>query len=428
MSDNKIVVIGLGYVGLPTAALMAKAGFDVHGVDINPDTLDALNAGRCPIGEPEVVQLVTDALASGRFKATSQPEAGDVFIICVPTPVTDDKKSDVSIVRAATRALAKHVKKGDLIILESTSPIGTTEFTVGEELAAQGFDIREDLDLCYCPERVFPGSTISEIVENDRIIGGLTPRAAERASAIYARFCTGPQLRTTSATAEFSKLMENTYRDVNIALANVFGHIAEAAGIDVNEVIALANRHPRVNVHTPGPGVGGHCIPVDPWFLIDGFPEETGLLLQSRNINDNQAARIWSRVKATGATIRKVAILGAAYRGNLDDARDTPAEYLIHALEADGVSYAVHDPYVSRFRLHGGREIPISANLEEALEGADAAIIMTDHSDYRGLGPKALASMAGSVVADGRNLVDRAALAAAQFTVIPVGAPQLDAK
>jgi UDP-N-acetyl-D-mannosaminuronic acid dehydrogenase len=423
MSDNKIVVIGLGYVGLPTAAILANAGFEVHGVDVNPATLHVLNTGGCPIGEPEVASLVTGALASGRLAASDTPVTGDVFIICVPTPITDDKRADVSIVRAATRTLAKYVKKGDLVILESTSPIGTTEYTVGEELAAQGFDIREDIDLCYCPERVFPGSTISEIVENDRIIGGLTPRAAARASALYARFCTGGRLETAAATAEFSKLMENTYRDVNIALANVFGHIAEAAGIDVNDAIGLANRHPRVNVHKPGPGVGGHCIPVDPWFLIDGFPEHTGLLLQSRLINDRQPHHLWARVKSAGGPIRKVAILGAAYRGNLDDARDTPAEHLIHALEADGVGYVVHDPHVSRFLMHDGRNVPVSVDLAQTLDGADAAIIMTDHSAYRGLGPEAFAGMAGRLIADGRNLVDRHALMAANFTVIPVGAP-----
>ncbi|GGH06630.1 UDP-N-acetyl-D-mannosamine dehydrogenase [Glycocaulis albus] len=423
MRDNKVVVIGLGYVGLPTAAIMANAGIEVHGVDVNPATLQVLNAGGCPIGEPEVVKLVTGALASGRLKASDTPVTSDVFIICVPTPITDEKRADVSIVRAATRTLAKYVKKGDLIILESTSPVGTTEHTVGEELAAQGFDIREDLDLCYCPERVFPGSTISEIVENDRIIGGLTPRAAARASALYARFCTGGLLETASATAEFSKLMENTYRDVNIALANVFGHIAEASGIDVNDAITLANRHPRVNVHKPGPGVGGHCIPVDPWFLIDGFPEQTGLLLQSRLINDGQPHHLWARVKRVSGAIGKVAILGAAYRGNLDDARDTPAEHLIHALKADGVGYAVHDPHVSKFRLHCGQEVPVNTDLAQTLDGADAAIIMTDHSAYRGLGPEAFAGMSGKLIADGRNLVDRCALSAAGFTVIPVGAP-----
>lgn len=425
MGDNKIVVIGMGYVGLPTAAIMADAGFDVHGVDVNPATLQVLNAGGCPIGEPEVTRLVTGALASGRLKASDAPVTGDVFIICVPTPITGDKRADVSIVRSAARTLARYVKKGDLVILESTSPVGTTEHTVGEELAAQGFDIREDLDLCYCPERVFPGSTISEIVENDRIIGGLTPRAAARASALYARFCSGGRLETTAAIAEFSKLMENTYRDVNIALANVFGHIAEAAGIDVNDAIALANRHPRVNVHKPGPGVGGHCIPVDPWFLVDGFPEQTGLLRQSRAINDGQPHHLWTRVKSAGVPIGKVAILGAAYRGNLDDARDTPAGHLIHALEADGVNYAVHDPYVSNFRMHDGRIVPVGIDLAQTLDGVDGAIIMTDHSEYRGLGPDAFAGMAGKLIADGRNLVDRRALTAAGFTVIPVGAPLL---
>jgi len=334
MEDKKIVVIGLGYVGLPTAALMARAGFEVHGVDISPRVIDMLEAGKCPLGEPDVVALVEEALASGRLTVGPEAVQGDVFIICVPTPVTHDKKADVSIVRAAAKGLAKYVKKGDLVILESTSPIGTTEHLVGGQLAEAGFDIREELDLCYCPERVFPGSTISEIVENDRIIGGVTPRAAARAKAVYARFCTGEPLLTESGAAEFSKLMENTYRDVNIALANVFGHIAEDAGIDVHDVIALANRHPRVNVHSPGPGVGGHCIPVDPWFLIDGFPDQTELLLKSRLINDGQARHLWARVKAAAGAVKKVAILGAAYRGDLDDARDTPTEHLIHALEA----------------------------------------------------------------------------------------------
>jgi UDP-N-acetyl-D-mannosaminuronic acid dehydrogenase len=406
MTDQTIAVIGLGYVGLPTAALMARAGFDVHGVDINPDTVAALNEGR-----------------SGRLTASTEPGPADVFIICVPTPVTEDKKSDVSIVAAAMKAVAPHVKKGDLVILESTSPIGTTETVIGGALAAAGLDPRTDVDVCYCPERVFPGATVSEILDNDRIVGGLTEKAALRAKAMYERFCNGTPLVTKAAAAEFSKLMENTYRDVNIALANVFGHIAEEAGIDVAEVIALANRHPRVNVHTPGPGVGGHCIPVDPWFLVDGFPGVTDLLLQSRRINDGQAKHLWARAKAAGAGKGKVAILGAAYRGDLDDARDTPTEHLIEALEADGLDYVVHDPFVSRFKLHSGRQIPIETDLAAALTGADCAVVMTDHSAYRGLGADAFSGMAGRVVVDGRGLLDAARLRGDGLTVIPVGAP-----
>ncbi len=421
MSDEKIVVVGLGYVGLPTAALMANAGYQVHGVDLDPHILGALSEGRCPLGEPAVVRLVTEALASGQLTASSEIEEGDVYVICVPTPVTADKKADISIVDHVAHQISGIVRRGNLVILESTSPIGTTRDVVGAALGKSGLDILKDLDICYCPERVFPGSTVTEIVQNDRIIGGLTPRAAERAEALYKRFCTGTTLLTDAGTAEFSKLMENTYRDVNIALANVFSHIAERSGVNVHDAIELANRHPRVNVHKPGPGVGGHCIPVDPWFLIDGFPEDTALLRQARDINDGQPKRLWERVKSLGHPIKHVAILGAAYRGDLDDARESPTEKLIEALEAEAISYALHDPHVTSFQLHNGREVQITAHMETALSNADAVIIMTDHSQYKLLNSINFSAMSGRVIADGRDLLDPSAIKSAGYTVLSIG-------
>lgn len=421
---RKITVVGLGYVGLPTAALLARAGFDVYGVDIRREVVDCLNSGQCHLGEREVQDIVREAHQSGHFRAGLTPAPADAFIICVPTPVLPDKSADLSMVRDAIRATAPVVGKGSLVILESTSPIGATRNVIAEELIAVGLDPFEDVDVCYCPERVFPGATVREILHNDRVVGGLTPRAAERAKALYESFCEGTPVTTSAACAEFSKLMENTFRDVNIALANVFARIAEEAGIDVHEVITLANRHPRVNVHTPGPGVGGHCIPVDPWFLIESFPDAGKLLLMSRTINDSQPVRLLDRAEEAGLERGgKIAVLGAAYRGNLDDARDTPTEGLLSALRERGYSWTVHDPYVRNMLTHNGIEPNLTDNLEAALKDADAAIVMTDHSVYRSLTPEKFTVMRGHVIADGRRMLHEQNFVEAGFTIVSVGAP-----
>lgn len=425
MSDlSTIAVIGLGYVGLPTAALMARAGLEVFGVDVSERVVGALNAGDCPLGEREVQDIVREALATGRLHASTTPRPADAFIICVPTPVTDEHTADVSMVRAAIRSVAPHVGKGALVILESTSPIGTTRDVIGTELEAVGLDPERDVDVCYCPERVFPGATVREILKNDRVVGGLTPKAATRAKALYQSFCEGVPVTTTAEGAEFSKLMENTFRDVNIGLANVFARIAEEAGVDVREVIALANRHPRVNVHTPGPGVGGHCIPVDPWFLIERFGEQADLLKTARAVNDGQAARLLARAEAEGLTAgARVAVLGAAYRGNLDDARDSPTGHLLGALAEGGYDAVVHDSFVSDMHLPGGLEVRLTSDLAEALNGADAVIVMTDHDEYRALSPTRFEAMRGRLIADGRGVLSETAFARAGYTLVPVGAP-----
>ncbi|MBI1393457.1 MAG: nucleotide sugar dehydrogenase [Alphaproteobacteria bacterium] len=425
---EKVVVVGLGYVGLPTAALIADKRYEVLGVDVNEALVSELQAGRCPLGEAEIIPVVERALSSGRLRAAIKPDNGDIFIICVPTPITPNKRADLSMVTKAVQAAMQHVRPGNMVILESTSPIGTTESIIAGAARDVGLDPTIDLDICYCPERVFPGNTINEILKNDRVVGGLTPRAALRAKGFYESFCAGKAFPVTAAEAEFSKLMENTYRDVNIALANSFAHIAERSGIDVSKVIEVANRHPRVNVHTPGPGVGGHCIPVDPWFLVERYPEETKLIHEARLINDRQPERLLAAAGASGLVAgEKVAILGAAYRGNIDDARDTPTEKLIDALADAGLTWATHDPHVTRMHIESGRDPNLTADLIDAVRGAAAVFVMTDHTQYKHLAPASFSGLLPRMIVDGRRLVDTDAFLAAGVTVISVGAPTVSA-
>ncbi len=421
-----VTVVGLGYVGLPSAALIANAGYQVHGVDLNKDLVSELQNGVCRLDETEVQEVVHKALSSGNLKAALTGAPADIFIICVPTPVSADKTADLTMVKSAIKATVPMVKKGDLVILESTSPIGTTENVIGGALREAGLDPFEDVDVCYCPERVFPGDTVREILENDRVVGGLTSRAAERARDFYLSFCKGEPNMTTAATAEFSKLMENTYRDVNIALANVFSHVAEEGNVDVMDVIALANKHPRVNVHIPGPGVGGHCIPVDPWFLIDGYPDQTDLLRQCRNINDGQAKHFLKKAEDLGLKPgSKVVILGAAYRGDIDDARDTPTELLIEALGKAGYEYATHDPHVVHMKTHCGYPPNLTSDLQEAVQDAEAAFIITDHSAYKTLTPSQFAGLKTPLIIDTRRVLDRLAFVEAGIKLVSVGAPTI---
>lgn len=421
---EKVIVVGLGYVGLPTAALIADKRYEVLGVDVNDKLVATLQSGMCPLGEAEIIPVVERALASGQLRAATSAETGDIFIICVPTPITPDKRADLDMVTRAAKATMQHVRKGNMVILESTSPIGTTEGIIAGAAREMGLDPVIDLDICYCPERVFPGNTVNEILKNDRVVGGLTPRAALRAKAFYESFCAGKAFPVTAAEAEFSKLMENTYRDVNIALANSFAHIAESAGIDVSKVIEVANRHPRVHVHTPGPGVGGHCIPVDPWFLVESYPEETALIHQARLINDGQPERLLQAARDAGLQPgEKVAILGAAYRGNIDDARDTPTEKLIDALACGGFTWSTHDPHVKHVHMHSDRPANLTSDLAVALKGAAAAFVMTDHDDYKGLTPQHFGGPLPRLLVDGRRLSDSEAFLAAGVTVIRVGAP-----
>jgi UDP-N-acetyl-D-mannosaminuronic acid dehydrogenase len=419
-----ICVLGLGYVGLPTASLLANAGFHVLGVDIDRDIVSMLRGGRTRLEEAGLATLVSAAVNSGNLVTGSEPEPADTFMICVPTPVTPAKSADLRAVEQAARSLLTLLKPGNLVILESTSPVGTTRNVVGRILRESGLEPGRDFDLCYCPERVLPGNTTHELINNHRLIGGVTPQSAEHAQQIYERFVHGKLVLTDDRTAEMCKLMENTYRDVNIALANVFARIAEDVGIDVWEAIAYANLHPRVNVLMPGPGVGGHCIPVDPWYLVAAFPQHTGLLRQARLVNDTQAERILEQLWATGALKagQKLAVLGAAYKPDIDDPRESPAALLAAAARQRGLEVSVHDPLVKAGNHHG---LVVSNDLPGCLRGATAAALLCEHRAYRVLSAKFFQEhLAGKLIADARNWLNHAALRRAGFHVVLLGVSQ----
>ena len=417
----QICVLGLGYVGLPTAALLANSGYHVLGVDINRDVVESLKSGKTRLSEAGLDTLVFAAFQSGNLKSATEPEESDTFIICVPTPVNPDKTVDLRAVRSAAEAIAKYVKKGNLVILESTSPVGTTERDVGSIIKDRtGLAYGADYDLCYCPERVLPGNTVGELVHNDRIIGGIVPASAQRAKDIYDRFSKGKKILTTCKTAEMCKLMENTFRDVNIALANTFANIAEVAGVNVWDAIEYANLHPRVNILSPGPGVGGHCIPVDPWYFVEGFPNESGLLKTARQINDGQSKRIVDLLIGKG--IRpggKLAILGASYKQNIDDIRESPALLIAEYAKRAQLDVIAHDPHVTP-GMHEG--LLVSADLADVLNGADALILITHHDAYRSLSASEIKSrMKGKLVYDTRNWLNHKELTELGLTVLVLG-------
>jgi UDP-N-acetyl-D-mannosaminuronic acid dehydrogenase len=402
--------------------VIANAGHQVIGVDINHHIVDTLRSGISTIEEPEVKQLVEGEIASGRLTVSSVPVEADAFIICVPTPVTPDKKVDLSLVESATKSLLPLVRHGNMVILESTSPVSTTRRFIGGIFARAGLDILSDLDLCYCPERVFPGNTIKEIVHNNRVVGGLTPRAARRARDFYQSFCKGRVDEANAEAAEFSKLAENTFRDVNIALANTFARIAEQAGIDVGEVIGIANQHPRVKILDPGAGVGGHCIPVDPWFLIEAFPEASRLLHQAREINDSQPIWLLDRAEASGlARGSRIAILGLAYRGDIDDPRESPSELLIEEALRRGYALSVHDPYVDERHIDPGK-YRFARRVREAVRNVHAVFLMTAHSAYKSTGAAELLSGGAMMIVDGCRALASDALADTDAILIRCGA------
>ena len=327
MQEEKIQIIGLGYIGLPSAAILAQAGFEVFGVDVSQKAVDAVNAGTIHIHEDGLEEVVLQAVTDGLLRAGSTPEVADVHIIAVPTPVNPDKTPGLDYVRNATKSIAAVLKRGDLVILESTVPPRTCIDVIAPILQElTGLSHETDYDLAHCPERVIPGKILHELVHNDRIIGGTTQRATERTVELYGKFVKGDLLKTDSKTAEMCKLMENTFRDVNIALANEFSVICEKLDIDVFEAIQFANHHPRVNIHQPGIGVGGHCIPVDPWFIIDAAKDESNILKMARQTNDSRphfvARRILDHAKTKGGDI---ILLGLSYKPDVDDFRESPA-------------------------------------------------------------------------------------------------------
>jgi len=400
---GKVCVLGLGYIGLPTASVLATSGFRVVGVDVNESVVNIVNSGESHIEEPGLRALVQAAVGSGNLCPTLKPEKADVFIIAVPTPLTDDKRPDMSFVEHAIESIIPLVDRGNLIILESTSPPGTTCNLVAPLLERSGLKVGKELYVSYCPERVLPGNILKEIIENDRVIGGVNRRSAERAAELYSTFVEGEIFITDATTAEMVKIMENTYRDVNIALANELARLCESLGINVWEVIELANRHPRVNIHKPGPGVGGHCLPIDPWFLIDRFPQDARLIRTAREVNDSQPEFVFTSIQRMVEEIEnpKVTLLGVTYKGNIDDTRESPALQLIDLLQHQGYMIGIHDPHAKSF--------PIKLDgLEEALDQSDCIVVLVDHEKFRLLEPVKVASIVRTrQVLDTKRVLDR---------------------
>ena len=407
MSIATISVIGLGYVGLPTAALFASRRVRVIGVDVNQRTVDTINAGDVHINEPELDMLVQAAVRAGMLRATTVPEPADAFLIAVPTPFKEEHRPDLNHVRAAVQSIAPVLSPGNIVILESTSPVGTTERVV-RWLAAARPDLRfpvagdeeeVDVQVAYCPERVLPGHVVREFVENDRIIGGLTPACSRRAAEVY-RICVAGRMHITDArSAEMCKLAENAYRDVNIAFANELSMICDRLEIPVREMIALANHHPRVNILQPGCGVGGHCVAVDPWFIVEAAPNEARLIRTAREVNDAKPRWVEAQIRQAVATLVEngreesaivVALLGLAFKPNVADLRESPALQVAHALSLQTTARLLAvEPNIT--------ELPLTlrlvelADLAAAVGRADIVCVLVGHREFAALSPHLLA-------------------------------------
>lgn len=392
---EKICVVGLGYIGLPTAALLANRGYDIHGVDINQHAVDTINRGEIHIVEPELDTFVHAAVASGKLKADTKPAEADIFILAVPTPFhhTTDALAvpapNIDYVLAATRSIAPFVREGNIVILESTSPVGTTE-RVAEALAQEGVDLSM-IHVAHCPERVLPGHIMRELVENDRIIGGTTPEATAVTAAFYRTFIEGEVLETDAKTAEMAKLTENSFRDVNIAFANELSLICDKLGMDVWELIRLSNRHPRVNILQPGCGVGGHCIAVDPWFIVDSAPEQARLIRTAREVNDGKPHYVVEQVKKAVAHISKptIACLGLAFKPDIDDLRESPALEITKMLsDVEGYEILAVEPNVESLPkvLENKKNVKL-VDLEQALSNADVLVVLVKHREFIGINP-----------------------------------------
>jgi UDP-N-acetyl-D-mannosaminuronic acid dehydrogenase len=411
--SGRIAVIGLGYIGLPTAVALATRGVEVVGVDVNLSTVEAVSRGELPFVEPDLAVGVSGAVSMGRLTATTETPEADAFIIAVPTPFLEDHTADMSYVRAATEQIAPRLKGGEIVILESTSPPGSSE-RVSQWLAELRPDLTAphtadgtpDFHVAHCPERVLPGRIMIEMITNDRVVGGITARCAEKAAAIYRVFCQGEILLTDAASAEMAKLVENAYRDVNIAFANELSLVHERLKLDVWEVIRLANHHPRVNILTPGPGVGGHCIAVDPWFIVGAAPDLTKLIRTAREVNDHKPHHVAAQVIEKTERFRKptVACLGLAFKANVDDLRESPAVDIVAEI-ADAlpeVDIRVVEPYVDELpgKLSGRANLTL-AKLNDAVDEADIVVLLVDHDQFKALSRSRLA---GKVVYDTRGL------------------------
>lgn len=401
--NKKICVIGLGYIGLPTSAIFAKAGYNVMGIDVNPTTVEMINKGKIHIEEIGLGELVEEVVKEGKLKASMEPACADAYIIAVPTPHNNDNTANLDYVVEAINSILPFLTKGNVVIVESTIPPRTIDDIVAPILQAQGWVIGEDIYLAHCPERVLPGRILIELVENTRIVGGINQKSTEKAVELYKGFVKGKIIETNALTAEMSKLMENTFRDVNIALANELVKISERLGVNALDVINLANHHPRVNLHFPGPGVGGHCLAVDPYFIIEKAPEQSILISDARKINNSMPYFVIEQLqKIVPNKDAKIAVLGITYKGNIDDVRESPAMDIVSLLQEQGYKVNVHDPHVKQeqveFKLH---------SFEDSIGEAECILVLTDHSEFKNLNEiSILKEMKNPIIFDTRNCTD----------------------
>lgn len=405
MKNKLISVVGLGYIGLPTAALLASQGYTVVGTDISQHAVDTINQGKIHIVEPDLDAFVRSAVTAGRLKASTLPQAGDVYMICVPTPFHEGgaiPQPNIDYVLAATRSIAPFVKPGDLVILESTSPVGTTE-KMQAVLSEAGVKV-EEVHMAYCPERVLPGKIMTELVENDRVVGGVTPAATKVVADFYRTFVRGEVLETEAKTAEMCKLTENSFRDVNIAFANELSLICDKEGINVWNLIQLANRHPRVNILQPGAGVGGHCIAIDPWFIVARDVENAKLIRTAREVNNHKTDWVIDKIKIAAADAKAksgnkptIACLGLAFKPDIDDLRESPALHVALALQSQGYEVIAVEPNIDS---HDSFTV---VGLEQALGSADVIAVLVKHRQFfapdvqKQLGSKAALDFCGAL-------------------------------
>jgi UDP-N-acetyl-D-mannosaminuronic acid dehydrogenase len=431
---QKICVLGLGYIGLPTASTLATHGLRVVGVDINPHVIETLQSGNIHIHEPGLRTVVESALHSGNLTLAFQPEEADAFLVAVPTPFYEDqygeydgrkyRLADMRPVVSATEAILPYLRKGNLVILESTSPPRTTVDLVQPILERSGLKAGRDFYLCYSPERVLPGQILRELIENARVVGGITPESAEAGCNLYTTFVKGEILATDATTAEMVKLMENTTRDVNIAIANEFARLAEKFGVNVWEAISLANRHPRINILSPGPGVGGHCISVDPWFFVETAPELTPLIYNARQVNDGQPYFVVEKIRRALGSLhdKKIAALGLAYKPDVDDLRESPAVEIVHLLQKEGAHVKAWEPFKPTANLPG---INMAPSLDAAIQDADMLLLLVKHSEFIHVDPVEIASKSTArVVVDCVNSWDHNQWDKAGFDVYRLGVSQ----
>lgn len=418
---KKLCVVGLGYIGLPTAVMFANHGLYVHGVDVNEKAVELIKNKQLHIEENGLQERLESAVDNGHFTVGTTAEEADVFIIAVPSPINEDKTANLNYVREATKSIVPYVRKGNLVILESTVPPRTVEDVMLPVLKETGLELGSELFVSHSPERVIPGKVFEELVNNDRIVGGINEESSRLTVELYKTFVKGNIHVTDATTAEMVKVIENTYRDVNIAFANELAKISEKIGVNAWEAIKLANYHPRVNIHLPGPGVGGHCIAVDPWFLTELQPELAKIISLSRHTNDSMpeytALKTKSLLDEKGIQHGRVAVLGLAFKGNIDDMRESPSTDVLHHLEKLGVDYTAFDPHIKENKIERQTQ-----SLDEAVAHADVILILTDHNEFKELLPSAVENhMRTKVIFDTKNCIQRDQWKAAGFDVVLLG-------